>query len=664
MRRARFVCLLLTLLPLFAEAQPAQAAPTPAQQLVARYAPILEVRKQENPPCDESEEQYEPTTVNTVLGNPLVVLQHIQGKNKRAITNAPTAAQIAGLDDTYFLNLPGDPITNDCGYARDFAALKKAGKAPAVTYARLAGEAGTNGLVVQYWFFWYFNQFNDVHEGDWEGMQITFDGTTPQEALRNGPDQIGLFQHGGGETADWDDERVQKEGTHPVVYPAAGSHATFFSSAVWLQTGQGGAGLGCDNTTEPLRRIVPRPELIPTNPVKGGPDQWLTYDGHWGQKEKGYNNGPQGPNTKRVWFEPFSWMDTARLASPRLPGGGIFGSAGAKAFCGAVAAVSAFVNAESRSPLGVIGIGAFLILLCALPIVLTRWRPVDLDQLRRKRAFGQLIRGARQLYGRYWRAFFPIALSAIPIIGAIQLLQTAYGDLAGTQSIHPAFAIGGARFDLSFTISGTLRPIGFALVGAAAVFAVRLLDRGEQPSAAWAWQLTLRKLWRLIGAYVWAAFLQFLMAVTIIGIPFAIWKYFAWQLAQQQIVFEDKGIREALKGSNKLVRHHWWRTFGTTGFLTLLTIATGPILGFVLIFRNVSLPWVNVITALVYMLLVPFEAIGRTLLYFDLQARQEEAAEAEAAGKPRRRWFRRRPRQPSEAPKPTPQPGAAQPGEA
>jgi hypothetical protein len=188
---------------------------------------------------------------------------------------------------------------------------------------------------------------------------------------------------------------------------------------------------------------------------------------------------------------------------------------------------------------------------------------------------------------------------------------------------------------------------------------MRLLDRGEQPSAAGAWQLTLRRVWRLIGAYIWATVLQFLMAVTVIGIPFAIWKYFAWQLAQQQIVFEDKGIREALKGSNKLVRHHWWRTFGTTGFLTLLTIATGPVLGFVLIFRNVSLSWVNVITALVYMLLVPFEAIGRTLLYFDLIARKEEAAEAEAAGRPRRRWFRRRPK-----PRPAPQPGAAQPGEA
>jgi hypothetical protein len=30
-----------------------------------------------------------------------------------------------------------------------------------------------------------------------------------------------------GEKARWDYEKVEKEGTHPVVYPGAGSHATF-----------------------------------------------------------------------------------------------------------------------------------------------------------------------------------------------------------------------------------------------------------------------------------------------------------------------------------------------------------------------------------------------------------------------------------------------------
>ena len=109
-----------------------------------------------------------------------------------------------------------------CSYAKDFQALRNDGQAPAATYAHIATEPGFTGLVVQYWFFYYFNQFNDVHEGDWEGMQISFDADTPAAALAQGPSQIALFQHAGGERADWDDAKVQKDGTHPVVYPAAG----------------------------------------------------------------------------------------------------------------------------------------------------------------------------------------------------------------------------------------------------------------------------------------------------------------------------------------------------------------------------------------------------------------------------------------------------------
>ena len=173
--------------------------------------------------------------------------------------------------------------------------------------------------MIQYWFFYYFNQFNDLHEGDWEGMQIAFDAADAREALAQGPSEIALFQHGGGEKADWDDDKVEKEGTHPVVYPAAGSHATFFDSAVFVENGQGGSGLGCDNTTEPLRRVTPKPVLMPTHPPAGSRFQWLTFDGHWGQEEKGFNNGPQGPTTKSQWREPFNWMDGIRSTSPKLP---------------------------------------------------------------------------------------------------------------------------------------------------------------------------------------------------------------------------------------------------------------------------------------------------------------------------------------------------------
>ena len=80
----------------------------------------------------------------------------------------------------------------------------------------------------------------------------------------------------------------------------------------------------------------------------------------------------------------------------------------------------------------------------------------------------------------------------------------------------------------------------------------------------------------------------------------------------------------------------------------LLSVAAGPVLGFVLIFANLSLTWINIIGSLVFALLAPYVAIGRTLLYFDLQVREEEA-EAAAEPEPRRRWWSRG--------RPSPQPG-------
>ena len=138
------------------------------------------------------------------------------------------------------------------------------------------------------------------------------------------------------------------------------------------------------------------------------------------------------------------------------------------------------------------------------------------------------------------------------------------------------------------------------------------------------------------------------MALTVIGIPFAIWKYVSWQFVQQQILFKDCSIREAFRGSSRLVRGQWWRTVRTAGFLWLLGVATGPILTFALIFTTVSLTFIDILGSLIFALLVPYVAIGRTLLYFDLGVRAEEG---ESATERRwRRWRRLRPRA-------SPQPG-------
>lgn len=84
------------------------------------------------------------------------------------------------------------------------------------------------------------------------------------------------------------------------------------------------------------------------------------------------------------------------------------------------------------------------------------------------------------------------------------------------------------------------------------------------------------------------------------------------------------------------MRGRWWYTLRVAGFLWLIGVVTGPVLGFALIFTDLSLVLINAIGAIVFALLVPYVAIGRTLLYFDLQARTEEA--------PAKRWRERLPK--------------------
>jgi hypothetical protein len=612
------------------------------QQLVSAYSPELMFREQTSDDnCKTREEQYNPSTsVDVVLGNPAVELVHYAGGNDVPIKKGPTAADIAGLGDDYYLDLPGDPLEVKCpdrgSYAKDFQALRNDGDAPPVTYAHIATEPGHPGLVVQYWFFYYFNQFNDVHEGDWEGMQISFDADTPAEALAQGPSQVALFQHAGGERADWDDTKVQKVGTHPVVYPAAGSHATFYDNAIYIQNGSHGSGVGCDNTSEPNVRSDPVPVIIPTSAAPRSEFQWLSFLGHWGEREKGFNNGPQGPTTKEQWLRPFTWMDGIRQESPRLPGGAVLGPAASTPFCGAIEGVSEFINLEAKTTIGAIGLGIALLLLILVPPMFTRWRPVDISTLRHEWSVGQLLRGARQLYGRHWRTMLAIALSGFVILAAVQGAQYVFTQLAGNGDVqvHPF----GLTLEFNGSIGVIAYPLGSALVSGAVVAFVHRREQGKAAGVREDYREIWGKLWRVVGAQLLVYVLLALMFITVIGVPFAIYFYIAWQFVQQEILFENRSIRESLRGSHSRVRGHWWRTVVVTAILALIGVVIGPVLGFFLIFLNLSAVLVNLFGSIVYALVFPYVALGRTLLYLDLCAREEAE---EAAGLKRRHWFSR-----------------------
>jgi hypothetical protein len=186
--------------------------------------------------------------------------------------------------------------------------------------------------------------------------------------------------------------------------------------------------------------------VVPTFPDTTGPFKWLTYFGHWGQKENGFNNGPTGPLTKSQWLEPFTWIEGQRSASPRLPGGSIIGHSVSRAFCGAVAEVSNLINLEAKSRPAAIGTIVGFAVLLALFVGFTRWGPVDLTDLHRRRAFGQLVRAARQLYGRHWRTMVPIGLTALVLVGGVRALSAL---LAGGRDVDSTVGRSGAHLALA-----------------------------------------------------------------------------------------------------------------------------------------------------------------------------------------------------------------------
>ena len=119
-------------------------------------------------------------------------------------------------------------------------------------------EEGREGLAVQYWLYYPFNDFNNKHESDWEMIQVEFAASDAATALTQDPTRVGYSQHEGVEIADWGDVKLEVvDGTHPVVHPAAGSHANYYDAALFLgRSGQ--QGFGCDDTPRPDHRRAPR----------------------------------------------------------------------------------------------------------------------------------------------------------------------------------------------------------------------------------------------------------------------------------------------------------------------------------------------------------------------------------------------------------------------
>lgn len=596
------------------------------RELARRHAPVMMLKENPHPPCSRSGEQYRPSPVEITLGNPTVRLVRPptggRFEQTQVLAHGPTAGDIAGLGGDYYLDLVGHPRRPGCTYARESERLMH-GRRP-VIYAHVVHEPGVRGIALQYWFYYLFNQFNDEHESDWEMIQLAFATDSADEALRLEPSEVAYAQHAGGERHAWTDPEVEKEGGHPVVYVSSGSHASQFSSALYLGNGEKGSGLGCDDTRGPSFRVTPTPIVVSTFPTAEGPDAWLTYRGHWGQREPGVSNGPTGPNMKRQWLEPFRWMSKLRTSSPTVPKNGepVTGF-----FCGAVSSLSGVLNDTSASPLYALLAFGLLALGIAALAVRTQWRPTVPTPLRRERAAGQIIDTSFRIYWEHKWLLVPIGLVAV-LTGSIAVAAQAL--LFNATDLREAFdALEDDKVEgfVALLVGSVAHGFAPLIVGATVVVVLRAIDRGERPGARTVLRGLKGEIWKLVGLGIGGLVAVFLLAATIIGLPLAVKKGVDWALVQQSAAFEGHGGRKAYAGSTGVIRGHWWRTAAIAAALLVLLVLAGPVTGIFIIFvTDAPLSTINLIGSALFVLVLPYAAVCLTLLHLDLTSRRRQAA--------------------------------------
>jgi hypothetical protein len=597
----------------------AGAAEGPLRALATRYAPVVRLSEQEEP-C-ASGEAFEPVDVEALFGNDGVALRG-PWSGANLVEVGPTVSDVASGRYGYALDFPGDALTSSACSYEEWQRRITAGRQPAV-YARVAVEDGE--LALQYWFFYVYNDFNNKHEGDWETIQLDFDATSPAAALRRAPVEVGYSQHEGAERAEWGSEKLELEGgTHPIVYPAEGSHANYFAGALFL--GRSAAqGVGCDDTNDPWRQVAPVVDVVPRSPAAArAAYPWLGYEGRWGERRNSFYDAPTGPNTKLQWTKPITWAnETWRSKSFALAGGRSLGPTATSFFCGTVSATSTALIFVTSRPTESVAVALVLLALLLWGATRTSWDVDRPGEMHAQRPWGSLVTGAARTYAANVRLFLGIGAIFLVLGAVLSALQYLCFRDTGFSSLVAAFgASNGFTVTLVLAFGFVVNLLGLAIVQSACASAMVQLAAHGRASAAAAYRATARRAAPLLAGLVLAALAVAVVQLTLIGLPVAIWLTIRWSLLAQAVVLEGQGATRALRRSGRLVRGAWWRTASLTAFVTGIALLLGPLVGTLLLFAtNASFDVVNLASDLVYVVALPFAAIATTYLYFDLVAR-------------------------------------------
>jgi hypothetical protein len=598
---------------------PSAAASTAQEDALAqRYAPVVRLVA-DTGDC-EPDQPYRPIDVNVLFDEPTVALRGPWGNDLVKI--GPAARDLTDRLYGYHLDFPGSALRPGCVYL-DWQARLTPGSRPTAYAHVVTDPAHTGRLALQYWFFYVFNDWNNLHEGDWEMVQLDFDAATAAEALHEEPVEIGYSQHEGAERAAWDDGKLERvDGTHAVVHPAGGSHANFYGEALWLGS-SAAEGVGCDDTRGPTIDVRPAVQTIPSgqaDALRAVP--WIGFQGRWGELRPAFFNGPTGPNVKDQWTHPITWAEGWRDRGYTVPGGSLFGPSATGFFCSAIGNGSlALVRLVDRP----VGFGLVLAALAVLVLILiarATWRPTAPLRLAHRRAWGQIFASSGRMYVQRLPLFLAIGVLAIPVSLLVALLQAVVLHATSVFGVQTGGENSGALAFVVLAVSTALTLLALGLVQAATARVLVELDLGRRVGALQAYRLAADVLTQLFTALLIATLVVSLLASTFFLLPIAVWLAGRWALIAPAVELEDLTAFGALARSSRLTRGRWLKVSSLIVVGGALVLLAGPLLGVLLILATDAPFWlVNVVAGVVYAVTMPFVALTTAYVYFDARVR-------------------------------------------
>jgi hypothetical protein len=219
----------------------AAVSATEAAELTRRFAPVLRYH---------SQELFIPISRAAYVSR--TQLKEQEARFVRVLNGAPDAEKLPAVEGSclraagclMFLDVrglePDPPANSQRAYDRVENKLLRDGNKPTV-YARVTRYDDSGDYAVQYWFLYFFNYRLNEHESDWEQVTVRLDED-------KNPVDVYYSAHEGGNTREW--SAIERDGEHPIVYPALGSHANYF------RTGRHPVSVGCKRVIGSIQRCL------------------------------------------------------------------------------------------------------------------------------------------------------------------------------------------------------------------------------------------------------------------------------------------------------------------------------------------------------------------------------------------------------------------------